>query len=166
MIPFPFQSGGFGLTQQPAAGGGGGGDTHLFWRLNISAAQSGGYVSIAEIEFRATPGGADQATGGTPSASSSYNPAYTAAAAFDGNPGSEWASGNGFPHWIRYEFASAVEVQQVAVQATDAAYGGPNERPLDFAIEYSDDGSAWTVARTVTGQTGWTDSEIRLFSVP
>ena len=155
-----------GLLLAPV--GGGGGATHSYWKLSISAVQSGAYVSIAKIEFRATPGGADQAVGGTAFSSSDYNPSYVAANAFNGNPGDEWANGIGapFPHEIGYHFPSPVAVGELAVLSTDAAYGGPNERPKDWAVLWSDDGVTYTVERTVTAQTGWGDSELRLYAVP
>jgi hypothetical protein len=146
-----------------------GGSTHQYWRLNFSAAQTGNYVSLDEIEMRATAGGADQCSGGTASADSVYSGTYAAANAFDNvvNGSFPWASGGGaFPHWLKYAFAAPVSVAEVTVRSTSAAYGGPNERPKDFTIEWSDDNVAWTVARTVTGQTAWANNEVRTFSVP
>lgn len=155
-----------GQRRRSAAAAGGPG--HLYWRINISAAQSGAYVSIDEIEMRATAGGSDQCTGGTASSDSHFSSSYAASAAFDDitNGSFPWASNSGFPHWIKYAFASPVVVAEVTLRMPTVAYGGANERPKDFTIEWSDDNSSWTVARTVTGQTGWSASEVRTYSVP
>lgn len=113
--------------------------------------------------MRATPGGADQCSGGTASASSSYSSGYLPANAFNNTPSDEWASGITFPHWIRYQFAAPVEVQEVAIQATDAAYSGSNEQPRSFTIEYSDDGTVWYAVAAYNGIPGWAVEEARAF---
>lgn len=151
-----------------AGGGGGGVSPHPYWRINISEVQSGTYVSIEEIEMRATVGGADQCTGGTASADSVYSGTYAASNAFNDvvNTSTPWASGSGFPHWIKYAFAAPVSVAEITIRSNSAAYGGANEHPKAFTIEWSDDDLSWTVARTVTAQTGWAYNEVRAFTVP
>ena len=144
------------------------GDTHSYWRFHISAAASGAYASVAGIEFRASPGGADQCFGGTALADSYYSAGYEPAKAFDHDNATVWASASTFPHWIGYQFPAPVSVAEAAIIATPYAYGdSPRlECPKDFTIEWSDDGTAWTVAQTVTGQTGWGYNEERAFMVP
>lgn len=164
MIP-TLQIGGLGRMRKSATNGGA---THAYWRVRITLGQVVGqaYSSISGLEFRATAGGADQCTGGTAIADSFFGAGYEPAKAFDHDNSTEWASASGLPHYLGYQFAAPVFVAQVAMIATDAAYGAPNERPRDFTIEYSDNGSSWTVAATPAAQTGWTNSETRLFTVP
>jgi len=151
-----------------AGGGGGGVSPHPYWRINISAAQSGNYVSIEEIEMRATVGGADQCTGGTASADSAYSGTYAASNAFNDvvNTTTPWASGSGFPHWIKYAFPAPVTVAEVTIRSNSAAYGGPNEHPKAFTIEWSDDDLSWTVVCTVPNEASWTHNEVKAYTVP
>lgn len=154
------------LRRMMMAGAAAGGGAHLYWRINISARQSSTYSSLAEVEMRATAGGADLCSGGTASADSFYSGAYVPANAFDNSAASVWASGGTEPHWIRYQFAAPVTIAEVMLQAPPASYGGLPEQAKDFTIEHSDDGSAWTVAKTVTAEPAWTAGEVRLYSVP
>lgn len=153
-----------GMVGEPAPPSG----SHAYWRFNISAALSGGYTSVAGLEFRATIGGADQCFGGTALADSYYGTGYEPANAFDHDNETVWASSNIFPHWCGYHFPAPVTVAEAAIIATPSSYGDGSrfECPKDFTIEYSDDGSAWTVAQTVTGQVGWGFNEERAFTVP
>lgn len=152
------------MMAQPSGGGAG---THSYWRIRITANVSSNYSSISEIQFRATPGGADQASGGTASASGSYASGYEASKAFDDSNSTQWASNAALPSWISYQFPSPVAVQEVAIISTGAAYGDPgrSEAPKTFTIQYSDDGTAWTTAASPSDQTGWGLNETRLFSV-
>lgn len=160
MMPGFFASGAGGAT--PPA------DSHAYWRINITQSATLGiaYSSISGLEFRATPGGADQCSGGTAIADSYYGAGYEPENAFDHDTSTEWASAIGLPHYIGYQFAAPVSVAQVAVIATDAAYGSKSEAPGIFTIEYSDNGSSWTTAASPATQGSWGDSEVRLFSVP
>ena len=147
----------------PASGG-----PHPYWRIHITAAQSGNYVSIDEIEMRATVGGADQCTGGTASADSVYSGTYAASNAFNDvvNTSTPWASSSGFPHWIKYAFPAPVTVAEVTIRSNSAAYGGSSEHPRTFTIEWSDENVSWTVARTVPNEASWTYNEVKAYTVP
>lgn len=132
------------------------------WRLLMTPGSSG-FNSVATVEFRATYGGADQATGGTASASSTGF-GCPPQNAFDGSWSSIWHSGTGDnAPWLRYDFPAGVTVAQVAITARPSENG---VAPPAFDIEHSSDGTNWTKARSVTGQASWGDGETRLFSVP
>ena len=143
------------------------GESHLYWRIYITATDSADAykAQITEMEYRATLGGADQATGGTAAASSTY-PGSSPADAFDDDAIVSWvsASGAALPQWLQYQFASAVEVAQVAITSGDSA-SRADRAPNDFLIEYSDDGSSWTTALSVTGEPDWGVTETRLYSI-
>ena len=139
---------------------------HRYWRINITKHNGGDVVSHAEVQFRATVGGADQATGGTPDASTENLPTYGASKAFDDDASTIWSStSSSLPQWISYDFGSAVDVVEVALQADDTA-----PRALyaaeDFDVQYSDDNSSWTTAWSVTGENAWGVSETRVFTYP
>lgn len=125
--------------------------SHTYWRLTFTHSS---YTKLAEIEMRATAGGADQCSGGTPSASTTYS-SNTADKAFDNNTGTYWESGaSSGPHWVQYQFASPVDVQEVMVRAGNAN----TEHYSQIKLSYSDDGSTWTdvqswaAARWVSGR--------------
>lgn len=116
---------------------------HLYWRLNVTSIANPptGAVKIAELQFYDASGSA-LATGGTASASTTGG-GTTAAQAFDANFSTYWQSTT-IPAWLRYQFASAVDVRTVRLIWGDIwPYA-----PKDFTIDYSDDGSSWTTAGT------------------
>jgi len=66
--------------------------------------------------------------------------------------------------YIRMKLRAAKTVTSVLFKTGSST---PNtESPSGFRLEYSDDGTNWTVALTVTGQTGWAANEERTFAVP
>ena len=148
----------------PVAGGVG---SHLYWRINVTATDSADSfkAQITEMEYRATVGGADQATGGTATASSNFS-TTPPADAFDDSVTTSWVSDNGaaLPQWLRYQFASAVEVAQISITSGDNATRAARA-PKDFTIQFSDDGSSWTTALSVTGEPAWGITETRLYTI-
>jgi hypothetical protein len=137
---------------------------HDVWRLYIDATAGSGYVTIAEIELAATPGGADQCSGGTVTADTVY-PGSASANAFDNDANTFWSSGSGVPHWIQYTFASPVEVQEVRVQAQPVAAGAPLENPKNFRLEYSPDGGATFYSAMSTTNQSFSYGEIKSYPV-
>jgi hypothetical protein len=142
--------------------------THTYWRINITANNgnaSSQKTGIMEVEMRATVGGADQCTGGTPSASSE-NSGFEASKAFDNNATTtQWlsnASEPSAPWWLKYQFASAVDVAEVSIVPPTTL----TRAPKDFDIQYSDDNSAWTTWLAVTNVTDWATNTAKLFSLP
>ena len=119
--------------------------THSYWRLNTTAPASIGYTALGALEMRGSVGGADLCSGGTATASSTYG-GQSPALAFDGNNSTYWESashGAGGSAWIQYQFASPVDVLEIAVLPS-ASY--PNEYPFTISLQWSDDGSSWTTA--------------------
>jgi hypothetical protein len=115
---------------------------HRYWRLIASAVNGGtNNMVCAEMELRATPGGADQASGGT-ALSSGITGGSPASNAFDNNATTNWVSNTALqPWWLGYDFGSAVSVQQVAWQARSTRF---DFCPITFNVQYSDDSSSWT----------------------
>lgn len=143
--------------------------THAYWRVRIDAFpdMGGGHlVSVAEVEMRAIPSGADQCTSGLALSSGDYS-GYPASRAFNDNVagGDHWLSdGAAGTKWLGYQFSEAVQVAEVTVRARsdgDAAY-----TPTALTVQHSDDGSVWSDAWAVTGQTGWTGGQVRTFTDP
>jgi Concanavalin A-like lectin/glucanases superfamily/F5/8 type C domain len=135
--------------------------THTYWRLYIQSVV-GAAVSAAEVELRATTGGGDQATGGTPTVSATT--VGTAASIFDNNNATHWALNGGAGSWIKYQFASPVTVGQVAYRIRGDS--NPTHAPSALLVQFSDDNTVWATAWQVTGQSSWTNGEEKVFTSP
>ena len=140
---------------------------HTYWRFLITACTSSGAPSAAEIELRATSGGADQCSGGTASASSFYPSGgpYGAAQAFDNNNTTFWASlPAGLPEWVQYQFASPVDVLEYTLRMRpDGEASSQGWR--DWQLQYSDNGSTWTQRDSRVSIASWTAGEQRTFTL-
>ena len=139
-----------------------------YWRVVITANNGhASYVTIVEMEYRAVEGGADQAAGGSATATSFANTDNLPSFAFDGSFSSKWTAAsrptNVSPQTLQYHFPLPVLVRQVAI--TGAISGQTDMAPRDFTIERSHDGVAWEIVGTFAGVTGWAANETRLFSV-
>lgn len=140
---------------------------HTYWRIYVTANNgntSAQKCGIEEVEMRASIGGADQCTGGTPSASS-QSAGFEASKAFDDSTATQWicnSSEASPPWWLRYQFASAVDVAEVSIIPPTTL----TRAPKDFDIQYSDDGSSWTTWLAVTGITDWALHTAKTFSLP
>ena len=163
-------------------GGSGGGNVtvtetpHTYWRIWYPASDTEGNYgeSAAKIEMRATKGGVDQCSGGTPFARfwySTYVPAY----AFDNDPATFWAAsgagqGNGSTApsqnagWIGYQFASPVVVREIMIRARNNDSGAPSQTINAGQLQYSDDGKVWTTAFSFGSDMAWQLGEQRVFS--
>lgn len=139
--------------------------SHAYWRLYELRPQnsSRNVCGFAEMEMRATPGGSDQCSGGTATASTTFSGAG-AANAFDNSASSVWSgSGANFEDWIRYQFAAPVSVGQISIKARNDSFF--LDAPKWAAMQYSDDGAKWTTAWTIT-PVAWTTGSTQAFSDP
>ena len=103
------------------------------------------------MEFRATLGGADQATGGTASAWSEFG-GFPASNAFDDNTGTEYSAANTVgaeeAYLIAYDFGTTVEVAQVEFTARSSP---SSQAPQSGYIGFSDNGDMYRVAWKFSG---------------
>ncbi len=156
------------MTHAAAAAAGGGPSAARYWRiLYVNNDGHGLYDALAEVEFRATLGGADLTTpaGAVAGAvaSSEINSSNIAAYAFNNINGDNWVSATTPGSWLRYDFGSAVTVAQVALMAHGGAL---TTAPKDFHIQSSASTSGpWDTRASPTGQTGWSGGVFRLFTV-
>ena len=135
---------------------------HLYWRINCQTnAGSNQYFQIAEVAMAAAPGGANLCAGGTASANGSAS-GDPPASALDNNLATFWCSAGGTPAWWYYEFPSAVEIVEVTLSATS---GNPQNAPLGFTLDYSDDNSTWTTRGSFTASS-WSAGQAQVFDVP
>lgn len=137
--------------------------THRYWRLNVTATD-GTYVSFAEIELRESIGGADVTGAGT--ATASFNEAgNTPANAVDNNTTTKWGTYNQTPpQWWAYDFGAGNAFDIKAVLITPRQDGYYAESPKTFTIDYSDNGTDWTTAKSIVGYV-WANATQRTFLV-
>ena len=157
---------------------------HRYWRILVKRSQSGGNAGIGELQMRTSIGGANVASGGTPSASSSKG-TYTAAKAFDGltvntGDGNGWASNGGYSggtlvgmagfDWLKYDFGAGNEkdIQEIVMFCPGTGGLTPPDLPASFDVQYSDDNAIWTTQRALSVDTiasPWTASSSKVFDV-
>jgi len=135
------------------------------WRLRFpSSYNANGYLGLAEIEMRATIGGADETTGRTASAFI-FLGGFPPSNAIDNNSATFYTTGGNSPpvggHWIAVNFASAIQIDQVLVQVRPDGF---REDPKDMVVEYLD-GTVWTPYWNWYFTTAWTAGESRTADV-
>jgi len=129
-------------------------------------------ISIAELnlytncEFASSVqcGDATAIVGGTAFSSPTYFGAYPAANAFDEIDSTLWISSVwNDPAWLGLDLATPTEVTGYEV-----SFNNPNlttRAPRDWQLQGSNDGATWVTVDTQSGQTGWANTETRLFNL-
>ncbi len=130
--------------------------THRYWRLNVTNTVGGSYLAIAELVLAESFLGAQAATGGTASSSSDYG-GYPASNCFDGNLSSFSHSASGMPQTISYDLGAGNEKDFAQLRITQRS-GQASTAPSTFALQWSDDDSAWTDHITASGIV-WADTQ-------
>jgi hypothetical protein len=136
-------------------------DQHHYWRIAITKTFSNRTSYIHEMTFFS---GATQ----HPVSSTGLvlgNRTNSVGGAFDGNPTTD-AAGSGIPStsnpsYYGYGFATPVAVSEIGVMSYAGA-GGYD--PVDFRIEWSDDGSNWSTSATHTAIPSWTKNVAKKYS--
>jgi hypothetical protein len=157
------QSGRFGASAPPPD------LTARYWRVRVYDNYSGGStaaISAAELEMRATAGGADQCSGGTPLVSNTSE--GSAANIFDNNGSTYWVSVNtGYgTHFLGYDFGvgNAVAVTEISYSKRPDTFGR-NEAITYADVQYSNDGTNWITAWSFFTLSTWgTGAETRVFN--
>ena len=102
--------------------------------------------------------------------SSVHNDGYnenTLASLLDGDPATQWHSGEGTPAWLAIDLGSdgAAFVSQYLIQARASGYY-VQDSPTTASLEGSNDGTIWTVLQSETGISWAYASETQSFDVP
>lgn len=139
---------------------------HRYWRIYAYGEfnGSGVAISIAEMQFRSTPGGANLTGSGTPSASGESG-GTVAANAFDSNNTTYW-SHEAKTAWLAYDFGVGVShvIREVVVKTrSDTANG---QLPSVGVIQYSDDGSNWYFAWAFGASSNTTSGSEKTYTKP
>lgn len=119
----------------------GGGVGHRFWRVRCTSTQS--FFGFYELQMRTSIGGDDIAPGGTAYASSTYNPSYLPANAFDGSYQTFFSAGGGTNEWLAVDFGTDVDIVEMSFLSLSI-----DNLPGAWSAEYSDDNTVWTAAWT------------------
>ncbi|MBB2915847.1 discoidin domain-containing protein [Cupriavidus alkaliphilus] len=133
---------------------------HTYWRINVSANNGSANLSIADLSLYVAGAASHASTGGTASASTT-NGAQSASNGFDQNSATYWQATTS-TGWLQYQYASPVDI---AVYGVTASSQSTTQAPKAWTLEYSDDGTNWTVADTVTVQTNWATQTQRWYTV-
>jgi hypothetical protein len=130
------------------------------WRLYIKATNPVFWATLAELQMRSTPGGANECSGGTASASGTGG-GNGPANAFDGNTATRWQSGSGtMPQWIEYDFATEKKIEEVVLRASSTE---ETDAPTNAEVQYWD-GSAWVKHFEFFTNSDWAAGESRTFT--
>ena len=137
---------------------------HAFWRLDMLSSVYGSYYSLAELEFRAVPGGADQANGGTATASSVYS-GVSADYGFDNNTTTLYHTNGSGHQWLAYQFPQPVNVGQISILAR--ADNAQSQTPRQFSLRWSDSGGGpWRTVFYKPNEINWGLGEQRTYTDP
>lgn len=146
------------------------------WRARITATRSGGgaWAAVSGIEFRSTPGGADE-TAPTGVSNEGEWLVYPANAsienAFDDNTGTNWQSpgvpSDANPGILGYRFSSQKDIQQIAIRNS----GTLGDSPKTLTVEYFDPlanagAGAWVVSWAIADTAFSTTGETKVFTRP
>jgi hypothetical protein len=140
---------------------------HKSWSILCTANGGGGvpYLSIRDIAFRTSPGGA-HIPGDTIIKSSELG-GFPATNAYDGNVNNAWASdGGAFPQRIGVTYNSPTAIIQVAI----TGYYDTNQFLKDYKIQYTDDvidgNEAWIdTSVSIVGQTWSSNAEVKIHNM-
>lgn len=126
----------------------GGGAAYRYYRLNVSQSFGGSYLIIAEVELRATIGGADLTSPSTPVTQSSQDGAAMAGSkVVDNDIVTTWATSAAYPWWVRMDLGTPQSIAQVQITRLNNPQGF-NGAPYNFTVEGSNDGTSFTVLGT------------------
>jgi hypothetical protein len=135
-----------------------------YWRVYLVLDGGGANSSMATLEMRTTPGGAQAATGGTAAASSTLT-TYVAANAFDTNPSTFWISNAAGEKWISYDMGSGndKDITEISITPRNDSYFG--ETVTWGYVQSSPDNSTWTTVWTFI-PAAWASGTAQVFTKP
>lgn len=134
-------------------------------------------TSVADMRWKATAGGANltNLASGAPGSGTVAGMPFADRSggtdiniqspekAFNGVATDRWRDNVTSGSYVGWLFPAGQDCAEVDILAFNIE---ANSMPRDFEIIYTSDFCSWNVARTVTGQTGWTPSAYRTFAIP
>ncbi len=138
---------------------------HRYWRVRAVTGESGGVRGVAEVEWRASVGGADLTGSGTAIANDE-RVGFEAALAYDNDPDTEWSVfTSAFDDWLGYDFGVGNEVEIAEIELTARNDGFHTQMIRNFDVWYSDDATTWYLANVIDGQAAYSSGESREFAM-
>jgi hypothetical protein len=152
-------------------------NTFRFWRINITAVQSGAVMfddpHMDQIELAASAGGADLTTPAMAdkcTASSVQGDPASIGSLVDNTleAGGGWSaaysdSAVGVPAWWQIDMVNQTTVKELRIVPDTVTNW--NGTPKDFQIQGSDNGSNWVTVKSFAGVTDWTHLTAKTFSL-
>ena len=143
---------------------------HRYWRLYFDRTQGGVNAAVGELQFRATPGGANWAGLGTPISSADFDVNHAAAKAFDGTAATRWAAPNGSAtrngHWVGIDLGAGTTRDLAEIVLTARSDCCADQNLKEGRIEWSDNGWLWFRDWTLYNLPAWTLGETRTYTRP
>lgn len=138
---------------------------HRYWRFrNSTGSNNANYISCTALRFYPNVLSGNVAKGLTGISSGILAAGYEAANAFDDNVGTEYFSNGGANGYIGIDFGAgnAYPLDHFGFQIETASFASG---PKDIQVEWSDNGTAWTLEWAITGLT-WSAGESKGFTNP
>ena len=148
--------------------------SYRYFKLDVSAINGGSLVGVDELKIYV---GAPKYPSSTMTSATTPSPLVASSSsnlsgnnrewrAFDDavmGGGFLWYASGGAPAWLKIDLGSGNAITPTSFKIT-----GPdtsNRAPQDFTFQGSNNDSAWTTLKTVTGATSWGVSEERTYTI-
>ena len=146
------------------------GVTSRYWRLFVNDIPNNGErTSFGEWELREFVTGRNALVGGEITSSSDFSGSFTPGNLLDGTPDTGWAASprGGVDDWVAYDLGdgNARTMVELVIQARNSTTFAPQQTPIDFDLQISEDGQNWETIRIFTTPATWVASEIRTFNI-
>lgn len=137
-----------------------------YYRLLVTANNGDSFLGVCEVELYASIGGAAIASPTVEGDHSGYDGSNPGRNAWNGNSANNWrVTFAGGPQWVSQIFPSSLIVAQYGVRNWNTSVGYGSRAPKDWKLQRSTDGITWSDLHTVTGETGWSQGELRKFTI-
>lgn len=141
-----------------------------YWRLRFDRTQGGVNAAVGELQLRATPGGADWSSLGTPISSADFDINHVAAKAFDGTAATRWAAPNGSAtrnnHWVGIALPAGTTRDCAEIVYTSRSDCCTDQGIKEGCLEWSNNGWLWFRDWTLYNVPTWTLGQTRTFTRP
>lgn len=159
---YPSTSGGscHSVNMRIAAPGAG----YRFYRLHVTAANGGTNVRASRLELRAEIGGGDTTGSSVVWEDSLAHESFSAENLRTASTTTYWITASGVVDASAY-YDFGTHNPQTIVQYAVRSANNASQAPSSWTLEASNDLVTWDVLHTVTGETGWSTSETRVFTL-
>ena len=141
-----------------------------YWRVLVNAISNPSErTALGELELRSGDAPLNAFSTATVSVPSSFRSSYIADNLVDGDLGTPWAPAptGGAGDWVAFDLGEgkSASVASLTLSSWANTTFAPQQAPVDFDLQRSDDGQAWTTVQNFQTPPTWRASESRSFSV-